>query len=92
MIYIIYIFSGVFLVLSAAMIIAYAREKHVGLFLMGIVYGTSGLLAIEYSHWWPLAAGFVLAWMLRFLGLEPKVEPKAEGGDQKSEEIPEQGK
>jgi hypothetical protein len=78
MTYVIYGFAGLFVLLSITMVIAYFREKHVGLFLMGVVYGTSGLLAIQLMHWWPLIAGFLLAWTLRFLGLEPKVEPKVE--------------
>jgi len=85
MTYVIYVFAGLFVLLSITMVIAYFRERHVGLFLMGVVYGTSGLLAIQLSHWWPLIAGFLLAWTLRFLGLEPKVEPKTEGEEGKSE-------
>jgi hypothetical protein len=44
------------------------------MFIMGITYGVSGLLAISVSHWWPLIAGIVLAWMLKYLGLEPGSE------------------
>ena len=36
-----------------------------------------GVLALALPHWWPLVAGFVLVWMLKLLGLEPRVEPPA---------------
>ena len=89
MIYVIYAFAAVFLLLCVTMIYVYFRERHVGMFLMGVTYGTAGLLAITQSHWWPLVVGFVLAWLLRMLGLEPSVEPKAEGGRRKEEGSPE---
>lgn len=71
MIYVIYAFAGLFIALSLAMLFTFHRERHFGILLLGLVYGISGLLAIMLAHWWPLAAGFVLAWMLRLLGLEP---------------------
>jgi hypothetical protein len=48
--------------------------------IMGITYGASGLLAIMVAHWWPLIAGIALAWMLKFLGLEPEADYPDEGG------------
>jgi len=85
MLYVIYGFAGLFLVICAAMLYVFYRERHIGIFLMAITYGTSGLLAITLAHWWPLVVGFVLVWMLRMLGLEPRVELKAEGGNEKAE-------
>jgi hypothetical protein len=29
---------------------------------------------VVLMHWWPLVAGFVLVWVLRFLGLDPDVQ------------------
>jgi hypothetical protein len=92
MIYVIYGFAGLYLVICAAMLYVFIRERHIGIFLMAITYGTSGLLAITLSHWWPLVIGFVLVWLLRMLGLEPRVEPKEEGGRRKEEGNPEEGK
>ena len=37
----------------------------------------SAVLAVVLTHWWPLAAGFALVWILRLLGLDPDVEKKA---------------
>jgi hypothetical protein len=76
MIYIIYVLAGLFIVLSCTMLYAFYRSRNFGLFIMGVTYGTSGLLAIALLHWWPLVAGFVLVWLLKLLGLEPEHEPK----------------
>lgn len=68
---VIYIFSGLFILLSLALSFAYYRTRQPGLVLMSSVYGTTGILALMSMHWWPLVAGFVLAWVLRLLGLDP---------------------
>ena len=78
MIYIIYVLAGLFIMLSCAMLYAYYRGRNFGLFIMGVTYGTSGVLAIALPHWWPLVAGFVLVWLLKLLGLEPSAEPPTE--------------
>lgn len=75
MIYVTYILAGVFIALSFAMLYVYYRSSHVGMFIMGLTYGCSGLLAILLEHWWPLVAGFALVWLLKLLGLEPRAEP-----------------
>ncbi len=69
--FIVYIFSISFILIAAALLFAYHRTKHYGLFLMGITYAASAGLAITLMHWWPLVAGFILVWVLRLLGLEP---------------------
>jgi hypothetical protein len=74
MIYLIYGVAGLFITLAVAMFYVFYRSRHFGMFIMGITYGVSGLLAISVSHWWPLIAGIVLAWMLKYLGLEPGSE------------------
>ena len=85
MIYVIYFFAGVFVLIAAFMLFAYYRSRHFGLFIMATTYASSGLLALSVSHWWPLVTGFVLVWLLRFMGLEPEVEYKEEGGSRKEE-------
>ena len=81
MIYVICTFGGLFVALCIAMVYVSYRERHVGMFIMGVTYGTTGVLAITLPHWWPIVAGFVLVWLLRFLGLEPRVEPAQESVD-----------
>jgi hypothetical protein len=78
MIYVIYFFASAFVVLSGGMFFAYYRTRHFGIFIMGLTYAASGLLAFSIPHWWPLVTGFVLAWVLRMLGLEPAHEPALE--------------
>lgn len=72
----IYIISALFIVLSIALMFGFRRTQHAGLFLMSVVYGVSAALALWKVHWWPLAAGFALVWVMRLLGMEPPVEPK----------------
>jgi hypothetical protein len=68
---VVYVIAGVFLLLMGGLFFSYRRTGHYGFFLMGITYGAAGGLAIALAHWWPLAAGFVLAWVLKLLGLDP---------------------
>jgi hypothetical protein len=85
MIYAIYIFGGLFIALAGAMMYVFYRSQHFGMFLMGAIYATSGVLAIALPHWWPLVTGFVLVWLMRLLGLEPKIEPPAEAREEPAE-------
>lgn len=80
MIYVTYAIAGVFIALSFAMLYVFYRSAHTGMFIMGLVYGSSGLIAILLGEWWPLVAGFVLVWLLKLLGLEPRAEPENEDG------------
>lgn len=74
---VIYMVSGLFIILSLALTIVYCRTRHHGLLLMAAVYGTSASLALLKMHWWPLAAGFVLVWVFRLLGFDPDTERDA---------------
>jgi hypothetical protein len=79
MIYVIYAVAVLFILLSSTMLYVFYRQRDFGLLVMGVTYGISGVLALALPHWWPLAAGFVLVWLLKWLGLEPGSEPKDEG-------------
>lgn len=67
---VIYIFSGLFIVLTAALLFAYYRTRQPGLVLMASTYGSAAALALVNMQWWPLLAGFALAWVLRLMGLD----------------------
>lgn len=69
-----YIFAGLFLLLAAALVCSYRRTRHAGLLLMAAAYGTSAGAAIALAEGWPLLAGFAVAWMIRFAGLDPDVK------------------
>ena len=67
----VYVLSASFVLMAVAMLLAYRRTGHHGLFMMGMTYGASGGLAIALMHWWPLVLGYVLVWVLKALGLDP---------------------
>ena len=71
MIYVIYAVAVLFILLSSTMLYVFYRQRDFSLLVMGVTYGVSGVLALALPHWWPLAAGFVLVWVLKWLGLEP---------------------
>ena len=68
---VIYVLSGLFAVLAFALAFAYWRTRQPGLVLIATTYGSSAMLAIMFMAWWPLLAGFALAWVLRLMGLDP---------------------
>ena len=68
---VIYIIAGLFLLLAVGLLFGYYRTRYPGLVLMASCYGTASVLSVMLMHWWPLVAGFVLAWMLRMMGLDP---------------------
>ena len=70
---VIYIFAASFIFMAVALMITYRRKRHSGMFLLAVTYAVSAILAVVLMHWWPLVAGFVLVWVLRFLGLDPDV-------------------
>ena len=71
MIYVIYAVAVLFILLSSTMLYVFYRQRDFSLLVLGVTYGVSGVLALALPHWWPLAAGFVLVWVLKWLGLEP---------------------
>ena len=71
---IVYFFAASFIFMALALMITYKRTRHYGVFLLGFTYGAAAVVAIVLMHWWPLVAGFVLVWLLRFLGLDPDTQ------------------
>jgi len=56
MIYVIYVVSVLFILLSGTMLYVFYRQRDFGVLVMGVTYGLSGMLALALPHWWPLAA------------------------------------
>jgi hypothetical protein len=81
---IIYFFAASFVFMAAALMLTYKRTRHYGVFLLGLTYAVSAVLAVVLMHWWPLVAGFALVWVLRFMGLDPDVN-KGDGGQSAKE-------
>jgi len=71
---IVYVFSGMFIVLAIGLLFAYYRMRHPGTVLMAVVYVAAAGAALGYMHWWPLLAGLALTWVIRLMGLEPRVD------------------
>ena len=66
-----YFFASVFIVIGFMMLFAYWRSRRWELVLMSFVYTGSGLTAGYSLEWWPLVAGFVVAWLLKIAGYDP---------------------
>jgi len=73
---IVYFFAAAFAFMAVALMLTYQRTRDYGVFVLGIAYGVSAALAVALTHWWPLAAGFALVWILRLLGVDPDVRRK----------------
>jgi hypothetical protein len=89
---VVYSFAVMFVFWGLALGFAYSRTRHYGLLLLSATFIASAVLAVILMHWWPLVAGFAIAWVLRAMGLDPPpeelpgVQPKvpAPDGDKKS--------
>lgn len=68
---IVYLFAAGFGFMAAALFFAYRRSRHYGLFLIGLTYAGAAIIAVVTKDWWPLLAGFAVAWLLRIMGLDP---------------------
>jgi hypothetical protein len=71
---IIYLVAAIFVALALGLLFAYYRMRHPGTLLMGVTYLASAGAAIGYMRWWPLVVGLVLTWVIRLMGLEPRVD------------------
>lgn len=71
---VVYIFAALYILLALGLGFAYYRHRHPGTFFMALGYGGSAGIALYLMDWWPLIAGFLIAWLLRFMGLDPQVE------------------
>ena len=71
MIFVIYAFSAIFVLLALALLFTWWRMRHPGALLLAITYATAAALALMFEAWWPLVIGFLSAWALRLMGLDP---------------------
>ncbi len=77
--WVVYSFALMYGCWGLALFFAYTRTKHHGLLLLGITFVTAGVLAGVMKHWWPLLAGFAMAWVLRGMGMDPPPPPELTG-------------
>ena len=67
----IYFIASVFIVIGFLMLFSFHRTRRWEFVLLSFVYSASGLSAGYSLKWWPLVAGFVVAWLLKFAGYDP---------------------
>lgn len=70
---VIYVFSAVFVLLAAALVFVWWRSRHLGALLLALTYLIAAGLAVMLMAWWPLVIGFLSAWALRLMGLDPGI-------------------
>jgi hypothetical protein len=75
-----YFFASVFIVLGFLMLFSYHRSERLEFLLLSFVYAGSGLAAGYSLAWWPLVAGFAVAWALKLSGLDPDKPPASRAG------------
>jgi hypothetical protein len=68
---VIYLFSGLFVMLALALVFTWWRDRHPGALLLALTYLCAAGTALVMQHWWPLAIGFLSAWALRLMGMDP---------------------
>jgi hypothetical protein len=81
---VLYFFSSFFIVLGFMMLFAFRRTRRVEMVLYSFVYSGSGLAAGYSMQWWPLIAGFVVAWLLKLGGYDVEKPPR-EASERESE-------
>lgn len=67
----IYVLSSIFLLLAAALVFTWWHRRHPGALLLAATYAIAAALALMFDGWWPLAIGFLSAWALRLMGMDP---------------------
>lgn len=66
-----------FLLLAAALVFTWWRGRKLGALLLATTYLTAAGLALWGGSGWPLLLGFLSAWALRLMGLDPGSKPSA---------------
>ena len=73
---VIYVIAAVFVALAIALVFTWWRQRHVGALLLALTYLIAAGLSVYLDEWFPLAIGFLSAWSLRLMGLDPGVAVK----------------
>ncbi len=68
---VIYVIAAVFALLAAALVFTWWRNRHSGALLLAMTYLVAAGLAVLMNEWWPLVLGFLSAWALRLMGMDP---------------------
>lgn len=65
------IIQAFFYLLATGTFFAFIFSRNLGALLASFVFGGGAYASLTLDAWWPLLAAFVLAWILRLLGLDP---------------------
>jgi hypothetical protein len=76
---VIYVFAVVFALLAAALVFTWWHNRHPGALLLAMTYLVAAGLAVMMNEWWPLVLGFLSAWALRLMGMDPGFAQGARG-------------
>ncbi|MFO0442068.1 MAG: hypothetical protein ACK5ZW_15860 [Betaproteobacteria bacterium] len=68
---VIYVCSGLFFLRALALVFTWWRGRHPGALLLALTYSCAAGTALVMQHWWPLVIGFLSAWALRLMGMDP---------------------
>jgi hypothetical protein len=68
---VIYVIAAVFVALAIALVFTWWRQRHIGALLRALTYLIAAGLSVYLDEWFPLAIGFLSAWSLRLMGLDP---------------------
>ena len=71
MVILLYFVCSLFIVIGFLMLFSYHRTRQWEFVLLSFVYSGSGLAAGYSLQWWPILAGFVVAWLLKLAGHDP---------------------
>lgn len=77
---VIYVFAALYLLLAVALVFTWWRGRHPGTLLLAATYLIAATLALMMHAWWPLVLGFLSAWALRLMGMDPGAEAKQKPG------------
>lgn len=72
---VIYLVSAIFMLLALALLFTWWRGRHPGTLLLAGTYLFAAALALMLHDWWPLVIGFLSAWALRLMGMDPGLPP-----------------
>lgn len=89
---VIYVIAAVFVLLAAALVFTWWRNRHSGALLLAMTYLVAAGLAVLMNEWWPLVLGFLSAWALRLMGMDPGLTQGARADDNRTGDVINRGK
>ena len=89
---VIYVIAAVFALLAAALVFTWWRNRHSGALLLAMTYLVASGLAVMMNEWWPLVLGFLSAWALRLMGMDPGLKQGARADDKRAGDAMNDGK